>query len=389
MLNSSDAGTYAHLRRLVEGRLRRPVDEALWAALAEKRWLDPYLGRSEDELVREGLLQELVEGYRDQEWLVRRYQRIRGEAPLPLPRGGPRGEEQLAEGEGGEVARARAEALAAFLAALARDEPEVAWFREQVLGGRLLSPAEARSLIASPVLALLPLEAFVASTLPRPPLGVDGLVAVEEGWPEVALRGEALPGGVVRAAWERMERLAWPGEPAQVRVAPGSVLDELRQLASYLARRYLWQEGQAAWFVLTGEAPSAGLLRWQLSGYHSHLFERAYLTLEVEPWLPPRAVMGVYRRLQRQLGFTKGVGARAVALVGFLAQHVTAHHGVAAPYWRPYLAFPPWRRLMALWNESCPERWRYRDPRHFARDCKAALRQVVQLGGRTDRWLSQ
>jgi hypothetical protein len=95
--------------------------------------------------------------------------------------------------------------------------------------------------------------------------------------------------------------------------------------------------------------------------------------------------MESYKRLQRQLGITKGIGEKASALVSFLANHVRIRHPPESGA-NPVLELPPWQRLMTLWNETHPT-WRYQDIRHFARDCQAALERVVFKRGLVSRCL--
>jgi hypothetical protein len=124
---------HAHLRRLVESRLRRPVNETLWRLLAELGDLDHYVGYTEAELVEEGLLDELSE-------LYRRYERIYRAGLAAGSRGtaSPQGMEaeghpggDLAEGEASGATR-RAAAFSRFIAALARAEPSVVRYRQEV-----------------------------------------------------------------------------------------------------------------------------------------------------------------------------------------------------------------------------------------------------------------
>jgi hypothetical protein len=104
-----------------------------------------------------------------------------------------------------------------------------------------------------------------------------------------------------RSAWELL-RYPREGREEVVRVASQSVLGELRRLASRLAERYGWQEGQAVWFLLTDQVPWVSPGSWRLVSRFSPFAVRPVVVLEVEPWLPPAAVMDAYRRIQRQLG---------------------------------------------------------------------------------------
>jgi hypothetical protein len=364
---------HAHLRRLVESRLRRPVNETLWRLLVELGELDHYVGYGEAELAEEGLLDELVE-------LYRRYERIYKAGVAAGSRGTASPQGMEAEGHpGGDLVRGeasgatrRAAAFASFLAALARAEPSVVRYRREVLGGRTLSEEEALRFVESPVLAVVPWEYL--KDLPCAPWEVEGQVWEEDGELVVELTGP------VRRRWRGHIEWRWLRYPRQgreeaVRVAAQSVLGWLGELASRLARRYHWQEGQGAWFVLTDTPPWVSPVRWRLNNHLTPFFARPTIELVVEPWWPARKLMESYRHLQRQLGITRGVGEKASALVAFLAGHVRVRHPPESGA-NPVLELPPWQRLMTRWNETHPT-WRYQDIRHFARDCQAALERVV------------
>ncbi|MDT7944437.1 MAG: hypothetical protein RQ985_07835 [Dehalococcoidia bacterium] len=374
---------HAHLRHLVESRLRRPVNETLWRLLVELGDFAHYVGYTEAELVEDGLLDELIE-------LYRRYERIYRAGAAAGSRGtaSPQGMEaeghpggDLAEGEASGTTR-RAAAFASFLAALARTEPSVVRYRREVLGGRTLSEGEALRFIESPVLATAPWE--LLKDLSCALWEAEGQVWEEDGELVVELTGPVCRRwrGHIEWRWLRYPR---QGREEAVRVASQSVLGWLGELASRLARRYHWQEAQASWFILVDTPPWVSPVRWRLNNHLTPFFARPTIELIVEPWWPARRLMEDYRRLQRQLGITKGIGEKASGLVAFLADHVRVRHAPESGA-NPVLELPPWQRLMALWNEIHPT-WRYQDIRHFARDCQAALERVVFKRQLVARWL--
>jgi hypothetical protein len=371
---------------LVESRLRRPVNETLWRLLAELGDLDHYVGYTEAELVEEGLLDELSE-------LYRRYERIYRAGLAAGSRGTASPQGMEAEGHpGGDLARGeasgatrRAAAFSRFIAAVARAEPSVVRYRREVLGNRTLSEEEALRFVESPVLAVVPWEHL--KDLPCALWEVEGQVWEEDGKTVIELTWP-----VRRRYWFpwnlRSPVLCYPrrGQEAWVWVDSVSVLGDLRALASWLAQVYPWRESQATWFVLTDTPPLVSPVRWRPGGRLTGLFTRPVIELEVEPWWPARRLAETYRLIQRQLGITRGVGEKTLALVSFLADHVRVRHPPESGV-PPVLELPPWQRLMALWNETHPTQ-RYQDIRHFARDCRAALERVVFKRRVRDRCLT-
>lgn len=345
------------------------MDDDLWEWMRERGKLALYEDMGEAELDEH--MGDVVEEYLEYEEVARLGQRpLRG---LPLERvEGLRG---VGEGEATRSALvARAEAFSRFIATLARSEPGVVRYRREVLRGRTLSEEEALRFVESPVLAVVPWEYL--KDLPCALWEVEGQVWEEDGKTVIEL---TWPVGR-RWRWRgslRLQRLRYPreGQEAIVSVASLSVLGDLQELASRLAKGYPWQESQATWFVLTDTAPWASPVRWRVKVHFSAFFTRPVIELQVEPWLPAGRLAEIYRSIQRQLGITKSVGEKASTLISFLADHVRVRRPPESGM-NPVLELPPWRRLMALWNEAHPDQ-RYQDVRRFARDCQAALERVI------------
>jgi hypothetical protein len=363
-MRRSKNDTLEHLRRLLERRLGRPVDPDLWQWMRERGKLALYEGMGEAELDEH--MADVAEEYLEYEEVARLWQRaLRG---LPLERaGGSRvaGEPEPLRGAIG----ARMAAYARFIAVVARADPDVASFRQKVLGGRVLSEEEAYRFVRLPILAVAPRECLGDSP---DLLAVEGRIITwqEDGEIELELTRPVQRRWRGRSAWELL-RYPWQGREEVVRVAAQSILGELRRLASRLAERYGWQEAQAVWFLLTDQVPWVSPGSWRLVTRFSPFAVRPVVILEVEPWLPPATVMDAYRRIQRQLGIGRNVGEKASTLVSFLADHMAVR--LAG---EPRLEFPPWRKLMVAWNESHPDQ-RYEDVRRFVRDCRAALERVI------------
>ena len=134
-----------------------------------------------------------------------------------------------------------------------------------------------------------------------------------------------------------------------------------------LARRFPWQQQQAAWFVLTDVVPTVSPLRLSVvrQATRDHIHFR--VVLEVEPWASADAVQRAYRRAQRDVigGDNRPLGPRSLALFRYLTSQMDSD-GI----------LPAWRPLMSAWNSEFPD-WRYQEVRLFARDSKRALMALL------------
>lgn len=229
-------------------------------------------------------------------------------------------------------------------------------FREDALGD-VLSPERARAFVRSPA-------ARIRRWRPRdgsapPPARVD--VEVEEAGIVRDDRGRERQRVVLLVGpdQEREER----GRPARLALAPpeiglplgaggrdervgyweGSVLGALHKLAQRLAGRYPWREGEAAWFVVTGAVPRLPPIRARYELREGDAWQRAVLTLEVEPWVSATTVERHYRRLRRQV--LPDDPRRGQALAVWLLSREEGRAGGRPP------AGPA---LLARWNELHP-----------------------------------
>jgi hypothetical protein len=299
-----------------------------------------------------------------------------------------------------------------YLARRASAMPQVRRFRREILGARILTAEEAYAFVRSPATVHLDRARFRRSGMPfvghdiafvrydgpseadierawglriarlRAGAGdADGSgdeadeVFVQRAVLRVGPDGEEVTAERRFTLWTKWETIAYPGEEGRwVRreaVWPGSVLDELRQLAAWLADRFGWQEGQASWFVLTGRSPlltPLGITRnfRARRGFPEH----HTLTLTVAPWVPAATVARAYRTAQRQLlgGRNRQPGARSLALFRFVTERMDERG-----------RFPAWEALRAEWNRAHPE-WRTEDRRQFAKDFRRVERALLFPG---------
>ena len=169
------------------------------------------------------------------------------------------------------------------------------------------------------------------------------------------------------------------GERMAIVVRRHSVLDELRQLAMYLANLCGWNEGAAAWFVLTDAVPFVAPLQTSVKTILGNPRNKARITLSVEPWVSAATVERIYRDLQRQvLGCTdnRPIGRRALALFRLGVEHLRTNKRPSALAKRPSA-----RELMGRWNALRPATCSHR-PRH---DDQCRYDNERRLAGDFDR----
>lgn len=272
-----------------------------------------------------------------------------------------------------EYEATRAWAISRYRAWQAAAHPAVRRFRQQVLGGRVLSPEEARAFLASPATAWLSQYEFErrqilfighSATIVQNEYGDD-----DEGQlcHQIAILIE--PPGVT---WAHM-RYDLPrslketptlavvdenGREQRVTFNEHSVLADVHQLATKLVRHFPWAEAQATWFLLTGAVPLIDPLTLSWKWHSGWRNSYACMTLKVEPWVSADSVLKLYRDAQRKMlgRDNRPHELRNLTLLHFVIDH-TAEDGTR----------PTWQALMTKWNREHPG-WAYTDLRLFARD---------------------
>ena len=120
----------------------------------------------------------------------------------------------------------------------------------------------------------------------------------------------------------------------------------LESLGSYLQRHYGWHEGEAKWWVLTGEAPSARPVRVSFRAGDTLDAPNVYLiTIEAPPWISPATFQGAFTEMRRRMHTErKPPKARSLRVVRFVEK---LRNGSAAEN-------PTFREMWRRWNEEYP-----------------------------------
>ena len=297
----------------------------------------------------------------------------------------------------------RAAAVSDALACLAARMPEVRFFREQVLGGKLLTPNLAEAFVVSPANRFLPLDRFLhwgipilthqacltdwsADWIPLPrleQLDEDSTLiyfSVQDDqlwhfqyrakvwfeplgpWIEtkiVVVRPDDLPAAPLVPQWAiRAGRDPFPA------IFPSTPVDTLRLLSKVLARHLPWEVGDAARFILTGDRPFVPPLRLGSRPGPSVIARDGVnyartkplgeVVLTAEAWVSDKTVRETYRALQKRSLKDKDnrpLQERSLEVFAFVFRN-----------WPDAEPEPDWTDLLHLWNAYSPPGWHLREP---------------------------
>jgi hypothetical protein len=238
----------------------------------------------------------------------------------------------------------RAETLGTYLFLRAYADPGVQKFRKEELGGEVLSEEQARRFVRQSHLG----RAEDDSGDRRP-----------SDYLEFFVSG-------VRRGHERID------------FRPGSVLERLHNLCEDLIQRvcHPWSEADAAWFVLTDEAPVPRALSAKADSFVSDHLTYGTITLKVEPWVAAQTVTEAYQFLQMQFLNRKprALSRRNLRIARFVMGYLRRLTFTETEQETTRLS---WRELMNHWNEENQDTT-YDDERQFNRDFYRAARAVVR-----------
>jgi hypothetical protein len=305
--------------------------------------------------------------------------------------------------------RQRAKILGEYLALRGTLHPLVRRFREEAFGGGTLTSNEAHELVASPAANRLPLSRFEKDDVPL--IGHNAHfyhhgVVLKKGNLSKFIEFEYIyvdpPGKLIRVHLPvsvAYEDLAWlwflseadhssenDGYSSVLReldsvptpVYPGSVLDNLRLLSLRLVEEYgyCWNESQAGWFVLTGDAVAPKAITATHHGYYSEHITHGAITLRVEPWVPASTVVKVYQYLQGNMLGQKprAPGARNLAVFEYMIKQSRKSLQDSSQGEVPNEV--SWSTVMERWNHNNPAQ-AYKTKSKFRRDFHRGAQAVI------------
>lgn len=136
------------------------------------------------------------------------------------------------------------------------------------------------------------------------------------------------------------------GGDATVSVWRGSVLDQVRGGAEWLADYYHWRRADATWFILTGKPPSSNPLWAETTSVAGHGYIDALVKLEVRPWVSPKTLKQLYVGIQRRyVGSCLKPEARTLEVFRFVTDECGTKVGKDTP----------WKSLLEAWLSKHPE----------------------------------
>lgn len=323
--------------------------------------------------------------------------------------------------------KAASEEYAAFRAA--RDGG-TRWFRNRVLGNRLLTAEQARELVPSAAARFLEENTFEFAGGEIPLIGhhatLEGYERVEGGteW-EVHHRATVSvdPPGMTETVENMFDEAPQPGSRTprfkdrtdgqplyfvnergrarKVSVWDGSLLERLRHLSEGLAQEFRWEPAQATMFVLTGQVPAIPPLK--VTGYlrsRSEILEDttrvpihidATINMTASPWVPARTVTMAYREAQTKIlgsGGGKPPSVKNLRLFRFVIGRIQSLSEPAAEAIASRVPgrarMPEGEELVGEWNETYPQ-WAYKtsvgdlNTRQFWRDFKR-IEKTIAVG---------
>jgi len=248
-----------------------------------------------------------------------------------------------------------AETASLYLAKKAASSPKVRRFRQDRLGGKLLTTEEAEEFLRGELQSKAPDDLRSLSELERSFFDDVGVMGLEE------LLEFVVP--IDRSPVGLSQRLLFPYEAdSGTMYSAKKIAKNYSELCRYLAAIFPWHPYDAARFLLTGERPEVVPLELSYNRFSQ------IITLNFAPWISEKTFRKAYRKCQTvvQGGDNRRMKERTLAVMRFVIKH-TDDDG------RRLLS---WAQLTHLWNEERPGEWRFKGRSGLR---KAYLRAAEEL----------
>jgi len=338
---------------MIKLRTEQDISQALKAKLGheprEDIWEELITDRYVAEAIQDGNINGLLERYKLQEERYPRSRKRGGEIYIEPP------DERLMYSS-------------KVLAWDASQEQPIIDFRQEVLGGKLLSPGQIGAWVEdlasrekadsiSYITVRLP-KGIEVKQMPTEWLVEPPLVIERQKW--LGLKKEVLSYGVYS-----MTDKKWV--PSSIPVPEGGTLERLFNLSKYLGSRYSWGEAEATMFIVTGLTP---LLPLAQSTPRWRRYAPITVTMELSLHLSPKKVAAIYGKVKKKvLSFyypghkrDRPMSKKHLELAIFYHQH-PGKKGA---------------EMMPLWNKEHEEH-KYDILTNFLRDARHAHDRLIRL----------
>ena len=327
------------LRRKFDKEVAAPDKELLWKWLKEDRYVS--------EVCRG------ISGWREfkdeADRLAERQRQISGRVKPP-----GRAARTIVDVDLDSYEKECAETASLYLAKKAASLPAVRRFRQERLGGKLLTTEEAKEFLKGEELSDL------SGLDPR---DKDAYVAWVNNMSAEELAALVIPSGHKGIVSEEDGIFPYLYEGGGTIVVGSKKELDYGGLILYLAAKFPWAPDEAGWFLLTGERPEVVPLRFS---YHRN---RRIFTLSFAPWISEKTIRKAYRKGQKvvQGGDNRRMTERTLAVMRFVTAH-TDDEGNR----------PSWSQLTDLWNKEHPGEWRFKDRFGLRKTCLRAEKELVR-----------
>ena len=331
------------IKVLLEKRLRRSLNPAIWAHIVAKRYTKDFRDDLEHGLSERKALDALAKTYKEFEQLVR-------DASTSASPASP-GKKEKKVYQSPPSYRTRLQWIADSMRAA--QHPLVKRFREKYLHNALLSPEEVESWIEARQ------EEERGSSGPlytiTLPLGHRFVRVQENGSIHYEIEPPLTPEEFSSiklwgpSRWETLTYVSLSDYTEHsVPVSPGGALDALRMAADAISSECRWNKAEATMFVLTGEMDSVRTIRITTISEFLPEPEVTCVTIALSPEVSPEHLKRFYGKVRREMIFKGGHRIRTLNEKAFnMAKFVMTN---------PQL--DTWQKRFDEWNRQFPQ-WEY------------------------------
>ena len=358
------------LRKRIERTLKRKVSDSVWEFLKEHDYvqdaLDADYDRGYEDIVKWAEIKLDAELGRKLRLKMKRFRDA-----TPTSKALPPHEDPVFM---------RALYFSKYLGRMALRDNIVVLMKERLFEGKKINRHDALRLLDSEAIRFLRHSFFVSHNIPL----LDHRSYYYDPKSKEEQREYSESGSILRIEWadhfldvaeieELRKELELRGRDfsalgKEMKVMPNSILGEIQECSKELAAKYLWDESEAATFLITGGSPIIPQFLYRFAGDYSDDYVNLRIELKIQPWISADMVRDAYRNIQKSLYGNRRpqVSMKALQLFDFVQsrRHVN-----------PELT---WYQLQLEWNKLARSKDLrcFDDYRHF-RQAYSRSRQAI------------